>query len=86
LYRRLLEDPGLSVRNRAHYRTRPTGVLFGEGDTREAVSEARALRPALTKVTSVRTLNELRPVRALSGGAAGELGAQFDQIARALPA
>jgi hypothetical protein len=65
LHRESLDAPDLSRRNRACGQAQLAAALAQSGDVTAAVSEGTAVLPALAEgVTSVRTLNHLRPVRA----------------------
>jgi hypothetical protein len=64
LHRQSLEMAGLSPRNRACGQAQLAAALAIEGDTASAVDEGNtALSAFQSGVTSVRVLNELRPVR-----------------------
>jgi transcriptional regulator with XRE-family HTH domain len=85
LYRAGLEEPKLSPRNSVNYRAQLAAALAAEGDTTAAVGEGLAVLPALeSRVTSPRTLRELREVRVIAGGdgAAEEFRTRFDAVER----
>ncbi|MGI8335245.1 helix-turn-helix domain-containing protein [Actinomadura scrupuli] len=88
LYRLILEDQGLSPRNRAYHRARLAATLSAVGDQQAAITEGLRILPDLGgRLTSVRVLNELRPVRvAASTPADAEFCERFDEAARALTA
>jgi transcriptional regulator with XRE-family HTH domain len=67
LYRAVLDDQRLLRRNRAYYHARLVGALIAEGDDRQALAEGVALLPFLDDghITSRRTFNELRSLRAI---------------------
>jgi len=83
-----LDDPALSSRNRACRRAQLAAILTRSGDTEGAISEGTAAMPALEGgLASIRTLNELRPVRvAAERTKAEEFCARFDAVERALTA
>ena len=88
VYRKSMEDAGLSHRNRACYHSQLAAALARCGDVTGALSEGLAVLPSLEgQVASLRTLRELRPVRS----AAEKVGAEefcerFDAAARTLAA
>ncbi len=88
LHRQSLEAPGLSPRNRACGQAQLAGALAESGDVSGALSEGLDVLPALSSgVTSIRTLNYLRPVRtAAEKSAAKEFCMRFDAVARQLGA
>ncbi|GAA2618586.1 helix-turn-helix transcriptional regulator [Actinomadura fulvescens] len=88
LYRSVLDDSTLdSSRNRAYYGALLAGALLEQGDETQAIGEGMAVLPALSHgVTSVRTLNELRPLRLAANNKTEEFCVRFDQAARALSA
>jgi transcriptional regulator with XRE-family HTH domain len=88
LYRGVLDDADRSPRDQAYYRARLSGALLEDGDRIQAIDEGLAILPDLgERLTSTRTLNELRPVReAAERVAAEEFIARFDQAARSLSA
>jgi transcriptional regulator with XRE-family HTH domain len=85
LYRSVLESE-LPPRNRAYYGALLAGGLLRQGARKDAVTEGMAVLPALTTgVASVRSLNELRPVRIVAGKAGEEeFCVRFDAAERAL--
>jgi transcriptional regulator with XRE-family HTH domain len=87
LYRRALEDE-LSPRARAYKGAMLAGALFQQGAWEDAITEGAAVLPTLASgVTSIRTLNELRPLRAVDGPHTEERAAfceQFDAVARSM--
>ena len=87
-YRQSLEEPSLSHRNRACYHAQLAAALARCGDLNAAVSEGLAVLPALEgQVASLRTLNELRPVRSAARRAGmEEFSVRFDAAERALAA
>ena len=88
LHQESLQEPNLPPRNRACAKAQLAASLASSGDLAGAVSEGMTVLPALAGgVTSIRTLNELRPVRS----AAQETGdeefcARFDAVERTLTA
>ncbi|GLY78872.1 helix-turn-helix domain-containing protein [Actinoallomurus iriomotensis] len=76
----------LPPRNAAYYRARLAGALLEDGDPSEAIAQGLSVLPDLgDRLTSARTLIELRPVRAAAHQAsAEELVALFDSAAHAL--
>ena len=84
LYRASLDEPGLSPRNEVNYRAQLAAALAAEGDTGGALGEGLAVLPALeSQVTSARTLQELRVVRAAAsqGAESEEFRTRFDAVA-----
>jgi hypothetical protein len=68
-----------------NYRAQLAAALAAEGDTTAAVDEGLAVLPALeSRVTSPRTLRELREVRVIAagGGTAEEFRTRFDAVER----
>ncbi len=86
LHRASLDEPSLSPRNRACARAQLAAALVANGDVSCAISESAAVLPMLSGgVTSIRTLNYLRPVRiAAEKAAAEEFCARFDAAERTL--
>ncbi|GLX05728.1 helix-turn-helix transcriptional regulator [Microbispora sp. NBRC 16548] len=85
LYRSVLSDPARSPRDLAYYRARLAAATSAAGDHRTAIEEGTQLLPDLgERLTSVRVLNELRPVRHEAEGFDEEFCERFDQAARAL--
>jgi DNA-binding XRE family transcriptional regulator len=87
LYRRVLDDGGLSARNRASYGAGLADALLRQGARQDAVTAAMAALLAIEAgVTSIRCLNRLRLVRAAAGTTMGseEFCARFDAAERAL--
>ncbi len=86
--RHSLDDPALPPRNRACRRAQLAAMLAKSGNAQGAISEGMAVLPALEGgVASIRTLNELRPVRdAADRAKAEEFCARFDAVDRALTA
>ncbi|GAB3971125.1 hypothetical protein GCM10029978_045720 [Actinoallomurus acanthiterrae] len=86
LYGDVLADGGLPRRNRAYYQARLAGALLDDGDRAEAIRQGLVVLPELgERVTSTRTLIELRPVRAAAEqAAAAEFVTRFDAAARSL--
>jgi transcriptional regulator with XRE-family HTH domain len=84
LYRRSLDDPDLSRRNRACYQAQFAAALANSGDAATAISEGLSVLPMLEQdLASPRIVLELRPVRS----SAGQLGAKefcerFDNVAQ----
>jgi hypothetical protein len=76
----------LPLRNAAYYRARLAGALLEDGDRSEAIAQGLSVLPDLgDRLTSARTLIELRPVRAAAQQAsAEEFVALFDSAAHAL--
>jgi transcriptional regulator with XRE-family HTH domain len=83
-HRLSLDEPGLSRRNRVCGQAQLAAALAESGDTSGAVSEAMNVLPELSGgVTSIRTLNHLRPVRIVAEkSAAEEFCARFDSVVR----
>lgn len=89
LYRIVLEDSARSPRDLAYYRARLAAALGAAGDHRGAVAEGLQLVGDLgERLTSVRVLNELRPVRQIAVPELNneEFCQQFDTAARMLTA
>lgn len=87
LYRSVLDDSSLSPRNRAGYGALLAGALLQKGDRSHAIDVGLGVLPALAGgVTSIRTLNELRSVRAAAGSTEEEFCARFDAVTTALAA
>lgn len=88
LLRETLDDRLLSRRNRAFRSAQLAAILARCGDVSGAVDEAMTVIPALEGgVASVRTLNELRPIRAMGERAATEeFCARFDAVEQAFMA
>jgi DNA-binding XRE family transcriptional regulator len=87
LYRRVLDDGGLSARNRASYGAGLADALLRQGARQDAVTAAMdALLGIEAGVTSIRCLNRLRLVRAAAGTTVGaeEFCSRFDAAERAL--
>lgn len=86
LHRESLDTPDLAVRNRLCGQAQLATALAVEGDVASAVDEGTtALSALLSGVTSVRALNELRPVRrAAEKINAEEFCARFDAVQRSL--
>jgi transcriptional regulator with XRE-family HTH domain len=84
LHRESLDAPDVSRRNRACGQAQLALALAQTGDVTAAVHEGMAVLPALAQgVTSVRTLNYLRPIRAAADrSAAEEFCARFDMVAQ----
>ena len=87
LYRTVL-DSNLTRRNRTYYGALLSGALLKQHAREHAIAEGMSVLPALADgVTSVRTLNELRPLRAVDGPHTEERAAfcaQFDAVARSM--
>jgi hypothetical protein len=87
LYRTVLGS-NLTRRNRIYYGALLSGALLKQDARDHAIAEGMSILPALADgVTSVRTLNELRPLRAVDGPQTEERAAfceQFDAVARSL--
>ncbi|MEV7013045.1 helix-turn-helix transcriptional regulator [Streptosporangium sp. NPDC051022] len=78
LYREVLADPCRSPRDLAYYRARLAAALCAAGDGHGALVEGVLIvRDLGDRLTSVRVLNELRPVRQT---AAASLEAEFCQL------
>jgi transcriptional regulator with XRE-family HTH domain len=88
LHQQSLDITGLSPRNRACGQAQLAGALADSGDIAGAVNEGSGVLGALSAgVTSIRTLNYLRPVRgAAEKSAAEEFCARFDAVAQQLGA
>lgn len=89
LYRAVLDDPGRSPSDHAYYRARLAGALLNDGDVELAITEGSAILPSMTgeRMTSARSLAELRPLRAVAKQAAAEeFCTRFDAAMRALAA
>jgi transcriptional regulator with XRE-family HTH domain len=89
-YQETLDLAGMSALGRAWATARLAAILARSGDVTGGVAAGMNVLPALEGgLTSVRTLNELRPVRAaLTGGTAGEkeFCERFDAVERTLTA
>ncbi len=87
LYRTVL-DGNLTRLNRTFYGALLSGALLQQHAREHAIAEGMSVLPALADgVTSVRRLNELRPLRAVDGLHTEERAAfceQFDAVARSL--
>lgn len=87
LYRTVL-DGNLTRRNRTYYGALLSGALLKQDAREHSITEGMSVLPALADgVTSVRTLNELRPLRAVDGPHTEERAAfceQFDAVARSM--
>jgi hypothetical protein len=81
-----LNDPHLAPRNRVCRHAQLAAILADSGDVPSAISEGMAVLPELERVTSVRTLGELRPVRIAAGKVAEEFCARYDAAEQALAA
>jgi hypothetical protein len=79
-------DAHLPPRNAAYYRARLAGALLEDGDRSEAIAQGLAVLPDLgDRLTSGRTLIELRPVRAAAQQtSADEFVELFDSAAQSL--
>ena len=88
LHRQSLDAPDVSRRNRACGQAQLAAALAECGDIPAAVSAGMDVLPALSAgVTSIRTLNHLRPVRiAAEKSAAEEFCVRFDAIEQQLSA
>ncbi len=88
LHQESLDRPDLAPRNRVCARAQLSAALAASGDVTTAVSEAMAVLPVLADgVTSMRALNELRPVRiAAEQTEAEEFCVRFDAVERTLTA
>lgn len=86
LHRQSLEVPGLSPRNRACGQAQLAAALANSGDLAAAMTEAmHALLALSSGVRSIRTLNYLRPVRAVADKTkAEEFCARFDAVEQAV--
>jgi hypothetical protein len=86
VHRESLDAPDLGVRNRLCGQAQLATALVAEGDVAGAVAEGSMALAALESgVTSVRALNELRPVRhAAEKAKAEEFSARFDTVQQAL--
>lgn len=85
LYRTVLEDTHRSPRDLAYYHARLAAALYAAGDLTGAVTEGLSIVGGLgEELTSVRVLNELRPVRRHAAGSAEEFCQRFDVAARML--
>jgi hypothetical protein len=84
LHRESLDALDVSPRNRACGQAQLAAALAQNGDVMAAIQEGMAVLPALAHgVTSVRTLNHLRPVRtAADRSSAEEFCARFDMVAQ----
>jgi transcriptional regulator with XRE-family HTH domain len=85
LYRAAL-DGELAPRNRAYYGAALAGSLLRQGSLDEAISEGEVVLPALLNgVASIRTIRELRPIRAAARKVnAEEFCERFDAAEREL--
>lgn len=79
-------DARLPPRNAAYYRARLAGALLEDGDRSEAIAQGLAVLPEFgDRLTSARTLIELRPVRAAAMQAsADDFVELFDSAAQSL--
>jgi hypothetical protein len=86
LHRESLEPPDLAIRNRLCAQAHLATALVSGGDMTCAIGEGTTALSALESgVTSIRTLDELRPVRHAAGKIkAEEFCARFDAVQRAL--
>jgi tetratricopeptide (TPR) repeat protein len=86
LYRTVLQDTARSPRDLAYYRARLAAALHQAGDHRSAITEGLSIVGDLGgKLTSIRVLNELRPLRQSTDAATvEEFRRRFDTAARAL--
>ncbi|GII34618.1 helix-turn-helix domain-containing protein [Planotetraspora mira] len=85
LYRAVLDDPSRSSRDRAYYRARLAAAAVADGDRQTAIEEGLAILPDLgERLTSVRVLNELRPVRQVAESIDEAFCERFDKAARTL--
>jgi hypothetical protein len=81
VFRAVLSDNALPVRNRVYYQARLAGALNAAGDHSQALSEGFRALPGLEgPVRSARTLNWLRPVRQ-GVPDDSEFAARFDKVA-----
>jgi transcriptional regulator with XRE-family HTH domain len=87
-HRQSLDVPGISRRNRACGQAQLAGALADSGDVSEAVREGLSVLPTLSAgVTSIRTLNYLRPVRVAAERTTAEgFCVDFDAVERTLMA
>ncbi|WP_055483715.1 helix-turn-helix domain-containing protein [Sphaerimonospora mesophila] len=84
LYRTVVSDSDRSPRDRAYYQARLASATSAAGDHRTAIQEGMAILPELGgRLTSVRVLNELRPVRK-AAQTDEEFCERFDEAARML--
>lgn len=89
LYRDVINDVSRAHRDHAYYRALLAGALLETGDRMRAVEEGLPILPDLVdgQLTSIRTLNVLRPVRtAAERLRAAEFIERFDAAERALTA
>jgi hypothetical protein len=90
LYRQVLATgPGTSDRDRAGYGAGLACALLKQGALADAVAAALEVLPALEgRVTSIRCLSQLRPVRRAAGNTPGaqELRQRFDAVEHVLAA
>ena len=88
LHQESLDRPDLPARNRICAQAQLSAALVASGDVAAAVSEASAVLPVLAdRVTSIRALNELRPVRlAAERIKAEEFCTRFDAVEQTLTA
>ena len=89
LYRRVLEDPRRSASDQVYYRARLAGALLNDGDVKLAITEGSAILPSMAggRMTSARSLAEMRPLRAAAEQAAAEeFCARFDAAVHAVAA
>jgi hypothetical protein len=85
LYRATLAGD-LAPRNRAYYGAALAGSLLRQGAVEQAIAEGvTVLRALVNGVTSIRTVGELRPIRAAARGSdAEEFCERFDSVEREL--
>jgi len=87
LYRAVIDDPERSARDHVAYRASLAIALLEQGDTKQAISEATAVLPENSKVSSARSLRELRPLRAAAERvSAEEFRVRYDAAMRSLSA
>jgi transcriptional regulator with XRE-family HTH domain len=89
LYRAVVDDPHRSASDRAYYQARLASALLNEGEMELAINEGTAILPSMTagRMTSARSLAEMRPLRAAAEQAAAkEFCARFDAAMRMLAA
>lgn len=84
LFNRVLDDTERSPRDRAYYRANLATGLWDSGERDHAIAEGTALLPE--GHMTVRTLDQLRPIRTGIGAAAEEFCHNYDAVAASLAA
>lgn len=84
LFHRVLDDTERSPRDRVYYRANLATGLWDSGEHNQAIAEGTALLPE--GHMTVRTLNQLQPIRAGVGAAADEFCHRYDAAVASLTA